>query len=174
MLVFLIGYMGSGKSTIAKKLANKLNLNWVDLDAEIERQHQLSIEAIFETKGEAYFRLLEHQTLMQLIPRNNLVIACGGGTPCFYDGINLMNQTGITVYLQMSAEALYSRLSVVKLNRPLLKNKTDEDLRSFIKKQIARTPLFKSKNYSQCLKSEPNRFAKKNLIFFTKYIRSRT
>jgi shikimate kinase len=167
MLVFLIGYMGSGKSTIAKKLANKLNLNWVDLDAEIERQHQLSIEAIFETKGEDYFRLLEHQTLMQLIPRNNLVIACGGGTPCFYDGINLMNQTGITVYLQMSAEALYSRLSVVKLNRPLLKNKTDEDLRSFIKKQIElREPHYsKAKIIVSALNLSPTDLQKKILSF---------
>jgi shikimate kinase len=133
---FLIGYMGSGKSTVGEKLAAKLKYNFVDLDKLIESEYQQTIPEIFATKGEAEFRAMENNALKGLIEKNNLVISCGGGTPCYYDNIELMNSNGITVYLKMSADALVNRLMNSKTKRPLLENKTETELREFVSKQL--------------------------------------
>lgn len=128
--------MGSGKTTICKKLARKLSMEWVDLDLEIEKEQKQSVQDIFDKNGELFFRHLEHQMLQQIIKKNNLVIACGGGTPCFYDAMSLMNSHGITIYLKHTPESLYSRLVQSKSGRPLLKNRNEETLLNYIKETL--------------------------------------
>ena len=137
--------MGSGKSSFGKKLALKLHLQFLDLDTYIEEQSQMNITEIFDTKGEAHFRALEHDALIKLSQENNLVLATGGGTPCYYENMILMNKKGITVYLQSSSELLLSRLKKSKKERPLLKDKTEEELKMFIEKSLAEREVFYSK-----------------------------
>jgi len=136
MLVFLIGFMGSGKTTIGKKLAKKLSLEFIDLDAEIEKKEGRTIGQIFDLFGEDYFRIKEHEILLEQSSNNNILIACGGGTPCFFDHMQMMNNTGITVYLKFSPEALYSRLENAKTKRPLLKNMDQNNLKLYIKNKL--------------------------------------
>ena len=134
--IYLIGYMASGKSTAGQKLANKLNYKFIDLDKFIESEYGKTIPQIFAEKGESEFRAYEHNMLKKIIEMNNVVIACGGGTPCFYNNIDLMNNTGVTVYIKMSVDALTSRLKTAKEERPLIKNKTEEELKKFIARQL--------------------------------------
>jgi shikimate kinase len=131
--IFLLGFMGSGKSTLGKKLANKLNVPFFDLDKIIEEQIGISIAEIFKTKGEEYFRTLETQVLKQLIYKQaKFVIATGGGAPCFNNNIELINESGTSIYLKYNEGILASRLINAKANRPLIANKTKEDLIVFI------------------------------------------
>jgi shikimate kinase len=132
MKIFLTGYMGSGKSTAGKKLAAKLNFEFIDLDKFIESECGQTINQIFAEKGENEFRAIEHNALKKLITRDDVVIACGGGTPCYYGNMELMNNNGITIYLKMSADTLASRLLNAKDKRPLLEYKTETELKDFI------------------------------------------
>ena len=133
---FLVGYMGSGKSTIGKQLAAKLNYTFIDLDSLIEADYHSAINEILSNKGEAEFSGMEHNTLKRVIEKNNIVVACGGGTPCYYENMDLMNRNGITIYIKMSTDALISRLMQAKTSRPLLANKTEEELRTFVTTQL--------------------------------------
>lgn len=117
--IFLIGFMGSGKSTVGKKLANKLNLNFVDMDRDIESKTNTSIAIIFKEKGESYFRNLEREWLNNDIP-NNSVISTGGGTPCFHENLQKMKEKGVVIFLKVKAEILAQRLFNAQSNRPLL------------------------------------------------------
>lgn len=134
--IYLIGYMGSGKSTAGKELAAKLEHEFIDLDKFIERACSKTIPQIFSEQGEAEFRKIENNALKKIMDKENAVVACGGGTPCYYNNIELMNNTGITVYLKMSVDALMNRLSNAKEDRPLLKNKSPEEMRKFINRQL--------------------------------------
>jgi shikimate kinase len=134
--IYLIGYMGSGKSTAGQKLANKLNYQFIDLDKFIEHEYQKTIPQIFSENGENTFRAYENNMLKKIIELNNVIVACGGGTPCFYNNIDLMNNSGITVYIKMSVDALVNRLKAAKEERPLIKNKTEEELKKFINRQL--------------------------------------
>jgi shikimate kinase len=134
--IFLTGYMGSGKTTAGKKLAAKLSYEFTDLDAFIESEYKMTIPEIFSKKGEKEFRAIENNCLKKLINKDNLVISCGGGTPCYYNNMELMNKEGITVYLKMSADALVSRLHNAKDKRPLVANKSEQELREFVTRQL--------------------------------------
>lgn len=136
MLVFLTGFMGSGKTTIGKKLAKKLTYKFIDLDAAIEKQEQKTILQIFEQQGEEYFRLTEHNTLKELANSDKLVVSCGGGTPCFHHNMELMNSMGLTIYIKLSAAALFSRLKLSKNTRPLLRNLAENELNEFIQSKL--------------------------------------
>jgi shikimate kinase len=140
--LFLTGYMGSGKSTLGEKLASKLNYNFIDLDKFIEAEYQQTIPEIFSTKGESEFRAMENNSLKKLIEKDNLIIACGGGTPCYYNNMELMNNNGITVYIKMSVDTLISRLLVAKEKRPLIENKTEAELRAFVSRQLEKREDF--------------------------------
>ena len=142
MIVFLIGFMGSGKTTIGKKLANKLKFDFIDLDAEIENDAQLSITNIVNQKGESYFRSIEQQKLVEVCAHKNLVLSCGGGTPCFNNNMELMNSTGLTLYLQLSPEALFSRLILSQEKRPLISNLNEAELLEFIKLKLKERETF--------------------------------
>lgn len=135
--IFLTGYMGSGKSTAGKKLASRLQMEFVDLDKLIETETGQTISEIFSAGGETEFRALEHNALQKLINENtDRVIACGGGTPCYYGNMELMNRNGITIYIKMSADMLASRLAGARAKRPLIGDKNEEELRKFITEHL--------------------------------------
>lgn len=134
--IFLTGYMGSGKSTAGKTLATQLGYEFIDLDKFIEQETKMTIPEIFKEKGEKEFRGLEHNLLKKVIEKENVVVACGGGTPCYYNNMELMNNNGATVYLKMSADALVNRLLNAKDKRPLILNKDEKQLREFVSRQL--------------------------------------
>jgi shikimate kinase len=132
MIVYMIGFMGSGKSTAGKKIALALDWNFVDLDKEIERQTGRLIHDIFAIEGEEYFRKIESDVLRNFSFGENTIISCGGGTPCFNANMDFMLKNGVTVYLKMDAEHLKSRLVNSHSIRPLIKNINKADLLCFI------------------------------------------
>ena len=143
MQIFLIGFMGFVKSVLGKQLYRELgkNFDFIDLDLFIEKKKKLSISEIFQIEGEKRFRELEHNCLEDISvtlnkSNKNAIISTGGGTPCFYGNMELMNKSGITIYLQMSAEALMNRLRNDKNTRPLLKDLTGEKLKDYIQENL--------------------------------------
>lgn len=136
--IILLGYMGCGKSTIARRLSKITNVPYVDLDKSIEERTNLSINEIFEQRGEIYFRKLEHEIFVELLndPRN-LIIGLGGGTPCYANNHELLKGNNIfSIYLKASVETLFGRLVYNKSKRPLLATKTDEELKEFIAQHL--------------------------------------
>ena len=142
MLIFLIGYMGSGKSTAGKKLAKLLDYGFADLDEHIEKRSGRRIADIFALEGEEEFRRLEHHYLEKLCSLNDHVIATGGGTPCVGRNIELMKRSGKVVYLKMTAAALAKRLSQKDNSRPLLKKTGNKSLEKFIEEHLAQRERF--------------------------------
>lgn len=135
--LFLIGMMGSGKSYWAQKIAAATNYNWMDLDVEIEKENGTSIKEIFETEGENTFRLMEQKALYQLAKHSNIIIATGGGAPCFFDNIDWMNAHGITVFIDEPIEVLVTRLQKEKAHRPLVSNTSDNELYVSLTERLA-------------------------------------
>ena len=130
--IFLVGMPGSGKSTVGRLVAEKLGLDFYDLDAEIEKSQGRTITAIFAEDGEDLFRKTEAEILRNTIANKSaIVIAAGGGTPCFYDGIKVMNESGVTVYLETPIEMLISRTKR-KQHRPLLSENHAEKMRNLL------------------------------------------
>lgn len=143
MRIFLIGYMGSGKSTFGKKLANKLGYEFIDLDHRIESQSGKSINEIFESEGENGFRSLESKVLHQQAELNRVVISVGGGTPCFNNNMKTMLESGLTIYLELTPKSLFDRLKNAKAKRPIIKDKTDDQLLAFIEQHLnERIPFY--------------------------------
>lgn len=140
--IYIIGFMGSGKTTVGKQLARQLQYNFIDLDNEIEKAAQQSISDIFSALGEPGFRRLEKEQLEKTYKSNATVIACGGGTPCFFDNINHMNENGITIYLRMNARELLSRLKNKQNHRPLLAGKSEAELYAFIEQKLSEREAF--------------------------------
>ena len=118
--------MGAGKTTLGKQLAEKLNYEFIDLDHYIENRYRKTVGSIFEEKGEDGFRKIEHNMLHEAGEFDNVIIATGGGAPCFYNNIEYMNTQGITIYLKTSPLTLHQRLKVARNSRHLLRDKTEE------------------------------------------------
>lgn len=142
MRIFLIGFMGSGKSYVGKKLARLMQRPFIDLDNRIETNAQRSIREIFAQDGEAAFRQMERQALHETAQLDSAVIACGGGVPCFFDNIAWMNANGVTIYLRVPEEVLFRRLKAGKVHRPLLRDLSDTELRQYIRDKLAERELF--------------------------------
>lgn len=136
--IILLGYMGCGKSTIAEKLSGLLHLPFVDLDKSIELKARMTINQIFESFGEVYFRKLEHDVFVELLATSkNQIIGLGGGTPCYANNHELLKGEGITsIYLKASVETLFNRLSHNKSKRPIVANKSEAELQEFIAKHL--------------------------------------
>ncbi len=134
--IYLVGFMGVGKSTIGKKLARMLHYRFVDLDKMFERRYKLNIDLFFNKYNEPLFRELESKLLTETFELENTVISTGGGTPCHHEGIDAMNRHGLTVYLKMGTAALASRLKTAKKRRPLLLDKNEEELERFIVEKL--------------------------------------
>ena len=143
MKIVLLGYMGSGKSTIAKELAKKINSTAIDLDDYIANYEKLSVSELFTQKGEIYFRKKESVYLQELLHNNeNLVIAVGGGTPCYGNNIREILNGSSSFYLKASVKTLAVRLEKEKESRPLISGLPDDALEEFIAKH-----LFERRNY---------------------------
>ena len=141
--IILIGYMGAGKTTVGKALAKELHMPFYDLDWYIESRMHKTVKAIFDERGEAGFRQIEHNMLHEVAEFEDVIISCGGGTPCFFDNIDYMNRQGETVYLKATPEVLYGHLKMGKTIRPLLLNKTADEVQVFIREQlIQREPYY--------------------------------
>lgn len=144
MKIVLLGYMASGKSAVGRLLSEKLNLNFIDLDAYIEAQEGKSIATIFSEKGEIYFRQKESFYLAQLLEENNdFVLSLGGGTPCYGKNIALILKYSTSVYLKSSIKTIIDRVKLEKEHRPLIANIADENLQEFIAKHLfERAPYY--------------------------------
>lgn len=137
MRIFLIGFMGSGKTHWGKQLAANLKIPFFDLDEVIVGIEQKSVADIFSESGEEYFRVKEKQTMEALIDKEqSMVLSCGGGTPCFFNNIELMKKYGLVVWLNTHAEILLQRLLKEKNTRPLLKNMADAEMRIYIIRKL--------------------------------------
>jgi shikimate kinase len=132
MRIYLIGYMGCGKSTLGRRLAKHLDVQFVDMDHYIEERNCKTIPQIFAEEGEAEFRKKERKALEELSEFTDIVIATGGGAPCFFDNIDLMNRSGKTIYMNIDPVILADRLLKSKTERPLIKGKSREELVAFI------------------------------------------
>ena len=142
MRIFLIGYMGSGKTSIGKRIAEKLHFQFIDMDQHIESQLNKSIAEIFDEYGEAFFRELERKSLLEISNRENAIIATGGGAPCHFDNIDVMNRNGVTVYIRLSPKQLSDRLKTTNIKkRPLLANQNEDDLENYIQQNLSKREL---------------------------------
>ena len=141
---FLTGYMGAGKTTLGKLVAREMGLSFIDLDHYIENRFHKSVSAIFAERGEAGFRKLERDMLIEVAAFEDVIISTGGGTPCFFDNMELMKQAGTVVYLSTRPEVLFERLRVARAARPVIAGKTDDELLDFIRTNLARREPFYS------------------------------
>ena len=143
--IIIVGYMGSGKTTVGKALSMDMGIPFYDLDWYIESRMRKTVAQIFAERGEEGFRKIEYNMLHEVAEFENVIISCGGGTPCFFDNMDYMNGQGETVYLKASPEVLYGHLKMGKTERPLLKNKTPEEMQVFIAEQLEKREPYYSK-----------------------------
>lgn len=143
MRIFLIGFMGCGKSTLGRKLAAALDLSFIDLDTFLEEKYFRTIPQIFKEEGEESFRLKEHSVLREVSRFDDVIVATGGGAPCFHGNMDLMNEAGYCIFLDVDTEALVNRLLHARVERPLIKGKSREELTGFIDEMMhKRRPFY--------------------------------
>lgn len=142
MRIILVGFMGSGKSTIGRRIANVLSIPFIDSDREIERIQNKSIPQLFEELGETGFRLLEREYIESLSSDESFVLATGGGLPCFHENTTILNNLGTTIYLQRPSKELAQRLINSKTERPLIKGKSFDELVVFIDDTLVKREPF--------------------------------
>ena len=135
--IYLIGFMGVGKTTLGKKLARHLGYRFVDLDDFFEEKFKIEIHDFFNKYDEPLFRKLEHERLLKTFEMEGVVVATGGGTPCHHGGIEQINRKGLSIFLEMPPAALAHRLLHAKRKRPLVQGKTGETLTRYIEKKLA-------------------------------------
>ncbi len=143
--IILIGYMGAGKTTLGRQIAKDTGLMFYDLDWYIQNRMHRTVQQIFAESGESVFRTIERNMLHEVAEFENVVISCGGGTPCFFDNMDYLNAQGDTVYLKAEPEVLCAHLKMGKGVRPLLLNKTPEEVECFVKAQLKEREAFYSK-----------------------------
>lgn len=142
MRIYLIGFMGSGKSYVGKHIAVSANMTFVDMDQSIENEAKSSISKIFTQQGEGAFRKMEQSVLHQTINFEDTIIACGGGTPCFFDNLEWMKNQGLVIYLKTPVDLITTRLLKGQAHRPLLKDKTRPELRGFVESLLEQRSSF--------------------------------
>ncbi|HEY9544007.1 shikimate kinase [Prevotella sp.] len=146
--IILLGYMGSGKTTLGNALSKDLGLPFYDLDWYIESRMRQTVKQLFDSVGEEGFRRIERNMLHEVAEFENVIVSCGGGTPCFYDNMDYLNGQGATVYLKAEPAVLYSHLKMGKTVRPLLLNKTPDEVKGFIREQLEiREPFYNRAKY---------------------------
>lgn len=146
--IFITGFMGSGKTFWGKIWAKENHLKFFDLDEQIEKKLGQSVAKIFEKKGEEYFREMERYVLKKFSLKNNFILACGGGTPCFFDNLQWMDEVGITVYLQSSPKQILDRIMNETVKRPLLNKLNQSELLFFIEQKLKeREPFYVQAKY---------------------------
>lgn len=167
--IILVGYMCVGKTTIGRALAKELGCTFYDLDWYIEERYHTKISTIFAEKGEDHFRDLETRMLHEAAEFENTVLSCGGGTPCFFDNMDYMNSVGEVFYLKASVDTILQHLAMSRGDRPLLKNKTPEELKAYVTEQLAQREPFYAKARHEIDVNVLDSFDKVNLV--TKSIR---
>ena len=137
--VFLIGYMGSGKSSLGRQLAGELKREFIDLDKYIEERYHATVRQIFDSRGEDGFRIIERNTLREVAEFQDVIVACGGGTPCHFDNMDFMLARGLTIYLDVPVEILALRLALpgARTKRTLIADKSDKELLDFVRNGLA-------------------------------------
>jgi shikimate kinase len=147
--IFLTGYMGAGKTTLGKALARRMHLSYIDTDQFIENRYRKKVSDIFASGGETQFRSIEHRMLCEIVEIENVVVSTGGGLPCFYDNMERMNRAGTTVYLDVPVAELAARLKASRTVRPVLQNRSGEELEDFIRENLAkRRPFYEQARLS--------------------------
>ena len=136
-LIYLVGYMGSGKSSVGRKLASELNWNFVDLDEYIEDRCGHSISKLFSHFGETIFRQLEASNVYASALWKNTVVATGGGAPCFFENMDVMNDAGLTIYLDVPVQQIINRIQKDHIERPLVSGKSNEEMHQFVNEHLA-------------------------------------
>jgi shikimate kinase len=143
MKIYIIGYMGAGKSTVGKRLANRLDIPFIDLDDAFEAKYRYSIPRFFDHFGEEKFREFEHQCLREISNEHeDAVISTGGGTACFHDNMQLMHEHGVTVYIKMHPRSLAHRLNNARRIRPIVRDIENNEMRGFIEDQLSEREIF--------------------------------
>ncbi len=143
MKVFLIGFMGSGKTHWGRRLGDKLQIPFYDLDTVITAKENRSVSDIFAEKGEEYFRYLEKDTLEEVVEeQENFILSCGGGTPCFFNNIEFMKKSGKVVWLNTSTDMLRQRLLKERTSRPLIREITDDELQQYILRKLRERRMY--------------------------------
>jgi len=143
MKIFLIGFMGSGKTHWGKLLSSKLQLPFRDLDSLIVEKEQRSVSDIFTAEGEEYFRYKEMEVLEDMVGKEeNFILSCGGGTPCFFNNIEFMKKSGKVVWLNTSVDVLKERLLKERMSRPLIREVDDEELKRFIIRKLSERKMY--------------------------------
>lgn len=149
--IFLIGYMGSGKTTLGRGVEARAHIAFIDLDQYIEERYGKSIKDIFKERGEDGFRLIERDCIRELSLKKDILVACGGGTPCFFDNMEIMNSRGTTVWLDASVDILHARLKEGRSQRPLIADFDDDELRGFIIRSLEkRNPFYSRAKHRFC------------------------
>ena len=137
--------MGAGKTTVGKALSKDLGMMFYDLDWYIENRMHMTVKEIFDERGEEGFRKIESNMLHEVAEFEDVIISCGGGTPCFFDNMDYMNRQGETIYLKATPDVLYKHLKMGRTVRPLLLNKTPDEVREFVGKQLAERETYYNK-----------------------------
>jgi shikimate kinase len=140
--IIIIGYMGAGKTTVGKALAQQMGITFYDLDWYIESRMRKTVPQLFAEFGEEGFRKIEYNMLHEVAEFEDVIISCGGGTPCFFDNMEYLNSKGETIYLKATPEVLHRHLMMGKTIRPLLRNKTPEEMLQFITEQLQKREPF--------------------------------
>jgi shikimate kinase len=143
--IFLVGYMGCGKSTLGRAVSRASGIRFIDLDNYIEGRYHRTIKEIFAERGEDGFRDVERRMLHEVADFEDVIVACGGGTPCFFDNMEYMNEHGTSVFLDTPTEKLHSRLMLGRHKRPLIADKNAEELRQFIIEALSKRMEYYSK-----------------------------
>ncbi|NOY95769.1 MAG: shikimate kinase [Chlorobi bacterium] len=154
MRIYLVGYMGSGKSTLGRKLSEEMDIQFIDMDDYIEERNHKTIPQIFAEEGENAFREKERMALEELSEFTDVVVATGGGAPCFFDNMELMKKSGITIFLNIDPDILAERLLDSKIDRPLIRGKSREELTAFINESLQKRLPFYKKAHLQLIKPD--------------------
>lgn len=144
--VFLIGYMGCGKTTLGRAVAKVADVEFIDLDLYIENRFRRPVKDIFAERGEDGFRIIERNMLHEVAEFENVIVACGGGTPCFFDNMEYMNSRGLTVLLEASPDCLHRRLCKGKAKRPLIAGMSDDEIAAFTRRSLESRMAFYSQS----------------------------
>ena len=149
--IFLIGFMGCGKSTLGRALEAATGLRLIDLDEWIEQREGCSVSRLFEERSEAGFREIERDALAEVSRMENVIVACGGGTPCFFNNMEVMNRAGLSVWLDASVGRLHERLALAREKRPLIAQMADDELQGYIGRALdARRPFYSQASARFC------------------------